>query len=80
MRRTMGDITQLILRARAGERDALDELFSTLYPDLRRIAHVRLSRHARDALLDTTVLVHECYVKFVQAQRLTVQDRVHFLS
>ncbi len=76
----MGDITQLIVRARAGERGAFDELFETLYPDLRRIAHVRLSRHVRDTLMDTTVLVHECYMKFVGAQRLSVTDRVHFLS
>jgi RNA polymerase sigma factor (TIGR02999 family) len=76
----MGDITQLIVRARAGERGAFDQLFQELYPDLRRIAHVRLSRHVRDTLMDTTVLVHECYMKFVNAQRLTVEDRVHFLS
>ena len=80
IRPTMGDITQLIVRARSGERSALDELFQALYPDLRRIAHARLAPHVRDVLMDTTVLVHECYMKLVNARRLTVEDRVHFLS
>ena len=76
----MGDITQLIERARGGDRGALDGLFEATYPELRRIAHARLSRNVRDTLMDTTVLVHECYMKFLGAQRLAVDDRVHFLA
>ncbi len=76
----MGDITQLIVRARAGDRGAFDDLFEALYPELRLIAHARLSRNGRNTLLDTTVLVHECYMKFLGAQRLNVEDRAHFLA
>jgi RNA polymerase sigma factor (TIGR02999 family) len=76
----MGDVTQLIARAREGDRAAFDRLFELLYPELRRIAHARLGRNVRDALIDTTALVHECYLKFSQAERLTPADRVHFLS
>lgn len=76
----MGDITVLIQRAQGGDRGALDALFDALYPELRRIAHARLTRNVRDTLLDTTALVHECYVKFSQAQRLGPSDRAHFLA
>ena len=76
----MGDITQLIVRARSGDRGAVDSLFEALYPELRRIAHARLSRNVRDTLMDTTMLVHECYLKFAAAKRLGVEDRVHFLA
>ncbi|MCU0951696.1 MAG: ECF-type sigma factor [Burkholderiaceae bacterium] len=76
----MGDITVLIQRAQGGDRGALDALFDALYPELRRIAHARLTRHLRDTLLDTTALVHECYMKFSQAQRLGPTDRAHFLA
>jgi RNA polymerase sigma factor (TIGR02999 family) len=76
----MGDITALIQRVQAGDRGALDDLFAALYPELRRIAHARLTRNVRDTLLDTTALVNECYVKFADAQRLGATDRVHFLS
>ena len=30
--------------------------------------------------MDTTSLVHECYLKFAQASRLSPADRVHFLA
>jgi len=76
----MGDITLLIQKAREGDRAALDSIFQTLYPELRRIAHARLTRNLRDTLMDTTVLVHECFMKFANANRLAVQDRVHFLA
>jgi RNA polymerase sigma factor (TIGR02999 family) len=76
----MGDITLLISRAREGDRSAFDHLFELLYPELRRIAHGRLARNVRDALMDTTALVNECYLKFAGAERLTPADRVHFLA
>ncbi len=34
----------------------------------------------RNGVLDTTALVHECYLKFAQAERLSPGDRVHFLA
>lgn len=76
----MGDITQLIVRARAGDRTAFDDLFDLLYPELRRIAHGRLARSLRDTLMSTTALVHECYLKLLHAERLTPADRAHFLA
>jgi RNA polymerase sigma factor (TIGR02999 family) len=76
----VGDITDLIQRVQGGDRGALDDLFQALYPELRRIAHARLTRNVRDTLLDTTALVHECYVKFSQAARLGPTDRAHFLA
>jgi RNA polymerase sigma factor (TIGR02999 family) len=76
----MGDITTWIAQARQGDRAALDQLVASVYPELRRIAHARLAPHAHNALLNTTTLVHECYMKFVGAQRLNVEDRGHFLA
>lgn len=76
----MGDITLLLARARDGDRAAFDSLFELLYPELRRIARARLAPHVRDAMLDTTALVHECYLKFAGAARLQPADRVHFLA
>jgi RNA polymerase sigma factor (TIGR02999 family) len=76
----MGDITQLLERARRGEGDAFDAIFETLYPELRRIAHARLAGHVRDTVMQTTVLVHECYLKLLAAERLMPVDRAHFLA
>jgi RNA polymerase sigma factor (TIGR02999 family) len=76
----MGDITQLIQRAHRGDSAALDELFQALYPEMRRIAHGRLRRDLVDPDMGTTALVHECYLKLRDAQRLNASDRAHFLS
>jgi len=76
----VGDITQLLKQAREGDRQAFDQLFQALYPDLRRIARARLAPHVRGTMLDTTALVHEAYLKFEQAARLTPSDRSHFLA
>ncbi|MEO8525983.1 MAG: ECF-type sigma factor [Caldimonas sp.] len=76
----MGDITKLLREARQGDPDALSQLFEALYPELRRIARMRLARDDRGTLLDTTSLVNECYVKFASAERLQPADRIHFLA
>jgi RNA polymerase sigma factor (TIGR02999 family) len=76
----MGEVTQLIECARGGSREAFDRIFQLLYPDLRQIAHRRLARNARDGMIDTTALVNECYMKFVQRNSLTTADRAHFLA
>jgi RNA polymerase sigma factor (TIGR02999 family) len=42
-----------------------DELFATVYQELRSIASSRLRQHKRGTMLDTTALVHETYLKLV---------------
>lgn len=76
----MGDITELIRRARDGDRSALDSLFAAVYPELRQIAHARLRRGFPDPDLGTTALVNECYLKLRTAQRLDATDRAHFFA
>ncbi len=74
------DLTDLIHRAQRGDTDAVDALFQTVYPELRRMARCRLRKHQRNTLLDTTELVHESYMRFVQAGRLKLEDRAHFMG
>ena len=73
-------LASLIARARHGDKDAAGELFSTLYPELRRIARARLRQHKSMTLLDTTALLHESYLKLVGAHSLPVEDRRHFFT
>jgi RNA polymerase sigma factor (TIGR02999 family) len=74
------DLTDLIGRARSGDRHARDGLFAAVYAQLRQMARERLHRHHRNTMLDTTVLVHESYLRFVQAGNLRVEDRGHFFG
>lgn len=74
------DLTELIHRAQAGDAHAVDALFEATYPELRRLARNRLRAGGRHTLLDTTSLVHEWYVRFVQGGRMRLEDRTHFMS
>ena len=76
----MEDLASVLTRARDGDGLAVDELFQRLYPELRRLAHARLAPHARNTVLDTTVLVHECYLRVSTAENLGPLDRAHFMA
>ena len=59
-------VTALLIAHRNGVPGAFDRVVELIYPELRRVARAQLRRTARpDALLDTTGLVHEIYVKLV---------------
>lgn len=74
------DVTALLQRHRAGDSEALEILFSVVYQHLRRIAHAQLNREAEGHTLCTTALVHEAYVKLVDAAQIDWQDRQHLLA
>jgi RNA polymerase sigma factor (TIGR02999 family) len=59
-------VTQLLQRADAGDRDAWARLVELVYPDLKRLARGSLSGR-RAQTLNTTALVHECYLRLSRA-------------
>ena len=73
-------ITVLIDRANQGDGVALNEIFETLYPELRSLARARLRRNATLTLLETTGLLHESYLRLVKLGQLNVDSRAHFLA
>jgi RNA polymerase sigma factor (TIGR02999 family) len=76
----MTDITELLRKSRDGDASAAKDVYAMLYPELRRIAHSRLRHGGNRVSLDTTALVHDGYLKFVQVRALDVTDRNHFLA
>ena len=77
---TSAGVTELLVAYRDGDREAFDKLVPMLYDDLRQIARRQLRRGRRGATLDTTMLVHEVYLKMADQQRLDARDRGHFLA
>ena len=73
-------ITQLLRRATEGDRGALDQVFESLYPELRRVARARLHQQGRAASMNTTMLVHESFMRLVNASGLRLEDRRHFFA
>jgi RNA polymerase sigma factor (TIGR02999 family) len=76
----MGELTELLAAMRAGEKSAMGQLFTLTYDQLRDIAHQRLRESRGDGILNTTALVHECYVRLMKGSSLSVEDRSHFLG
>jgi RNA polymerase sigma factor (TIGR02999 family) len=74
-----GDMTALLAAAQRGEDHALGGLFELLYPELRRMASARMRHTDERIVLDTTSLVHECYLRLLRLERLSTDDRRHFL-
>lgn len=74
----MPDVTSLLKRWSAGDLEARDQLIPLVYDRLRRLAHqrVRPGEHS----LSTTELVHEAYIRLVDAPALDLPDRAHFLA
>lgn len=75
-----GEVTQLLVAFREGDRKALDRLVPLIYEDLRRIARSHLRRVGGGRTLDTVGLVHEAYLRLVDQTRVGWEDRNHFLS
>ena len=72
--------TELLTACRSGDREAFDKLFALVYAELRAKAHRLLQSQPAGHTLSTTALVHESYLKLVRADKLTPQDRAHFLA
>lgn len=72
--------TDLLTRVQQGDAAAKDELFTHCYPELKRIAHVRLLNTNRSATLDTTALVHDVYLKLANMGGIATESRGHFMA
>ena len=75
-----GEVTQLLLRWRAGDDAALTELLPLVYQELRALA-LRHLRHERAGhTLQRTGLVHEAYLKLVNQRDVDWQSRAQFFG
>lgn len=71
--------TYLLRAWRGGDRAALDRLLPLVYDELAGLAHQALHRERVGHTLQTRALVHEVYVRLVDAD-VAWQDRAHFLA
>jgi RNA polymerase sigma factor (TIGR02999 family) len=76
----MGELTSLLAAVRAGTPGAIDRVVAMTYRELHALAHQRLRRAGPITTLDTTALVHECYLKLQRLGELQTADRAHFMS
>ena len=74
------EITQLLQAWGGGDAKALDRLTPVVYDELRRMARRYIRRENPDNSLQATALVHEAYLKLVDAKVAQWQDRAHFFA
>lgn len=75
-----GEITVLLDRWRAGDRDACQQLIPHVYPHLKEVAAAYLRRESSDHTLQPTALVHELYLRLLQQRKADWRDRSHFFT
>ncbi len=74
------DVTGMLVQWRHGDRAALDAMIPAVYRELRRLARNRLRAESRVPSLQVTGLVHEVYLRLLELDRLTLENRSHFLA
>lgn len=74
------DTTRLLREWAKGDRAALDALAPRVYKELRRVAGSLMQAEQGGRTLSATALVHEAYLKLVDASRIEVEHRAHFLA
>lgn len=75
-----GEITLLLTSWRSGNEEAFQKLFAVLYDDLRSIARALRRRSSANGTLSTTAVVHEAFLKLVEASPAAAAERRHFLA
>jgi RNA polymerase sigma-70 factor (ECF subfamily) len=74
------EVTQLLQAWGRGDAAALDRLIPLVYDELHRLAHCYLAREWANDTLQTTALVHEAYLRLIDANQVEWKNRVHFFA
>ncbi len=79
-------VSSLMARFRSGDREAADQLFSLLYPELRRLAAIKMNAEGGQHSWQPSLLVNELYLQLIKVRSLPSpangdrSERDHFLQ
>src|SRR3989441_4399671 len=77
----MSDVTRILSAIEHGDPHAAEQLLPLVYQELRQLAAQRLAREAPGQTLQATALVHEAYLRLVDAAQAQHWDsRGHFFA
>jgi len=74
------EVTRLLRAWSSGDESALERLMPLVYKELHRLAHRYIAGEQPGQTLQTTALVHEVYLRLVDANNIRLQDRAHFYA
>jgi RNA polymerase sigma factor (TIGR02999 family) len=78
--RGRADITGLLKKLNTGDPDAVAEIVSVVYPELRRIARAYMRSERGEHTLQPTALINEAWIRLVDQTRVDWRDRTHFFG
>ncbi len=73
-------VSELLVRWKNGDQEALQALLPMVYDELRRLAHRHLQAERTGHTLQSTALVHEAYMRLVGQEPLRLDNRAHFFA
>ncbi len=73
-------ITELLTAAQNGDPEAVNELFTLVYQELRQMAQHYLRQERPNHTLQATALVHEVYLRLFNGQKVEMRNRAHFFG
>jgi RNA polymerase sigma factor (TIGR02999 family) len=73
-------VSQLLVKWKQGDEEALRALVPLVYAELRRLAHYYLRGENPGHTLESTALVHEAYLRLAERSPLQLQNRAHFFA
>ena len=76
----MSDVTQILNAIERGDPKAAEELLPLVYEELRLLAAQKMSKEQPGQTLQATALVHEAYIRLVEAKDQNWNSRGHFFK
>ena len=74
------EITRLLRAWTGGQAGAPERLMPLVYEELHRLAKRYMVREREGHTLQATALVHESYLRLIDASSVTFEDRAHFFG
>ena len=75
-----GEVTDLLLKWREGDDQALERLIPLVHRELHQIARRCMNHERAGHTLQATALVNEAFLRLVDVERVDWQNRAHFLA
>ena len=75
-----GQVTALLRRASRGDAEARNELYPHIYQEMRRLAAAYMARERAGHTLQPTALLHEAYLRLIEAREVDWVGRGHFYA
>lgn len=74
------EITAILQAINSGSSNAPEQLLPLVYDELRRLARSYMKSERPDHTLQATALVHDAYIRLVDWENVSWQNRAHFFS